>query len=208
MAYDTDESRDFRSRRRMTDDDDTVLDNASVTSQDQDDQRDQRPRRRRKNRNRPYGNGSAASGTETDNSVSNYRPSGGRPPQFQNDSSSNFVNSVKTEPSKVKTEPESKPPGPSKEDNSDRINSAKSSSQSNKPSLKPGSAPPREQRKPAAPKYSASARNGTSGSESDSKAAKNKNNTPSGKPNASGQPTASSKPTSSTKPKEQMVNGE
>lgn len=208
MAYDTDESRDFRSRRRMTDDDDTVLDNASVTSQDQDDQRDQRPRRRRKNRNRPYGNGSAASGTETDNSVSNYRPSGGRPPQFQNDSSSNFVNSVKTEPSKVKTEPESKPPGPSKEDNSDRINSAKSSSQSSKPNPKPGSAPPREQRKPAAPKYSASARNGTSGSESDSKAAKNKNNTPSGKPTASGQPTASSKPTSSTKPKEQMVNGE
>lgn len=36
VAYDTDESRDFRSRRRMTDDDDTVLDNASVTSQDQD----------------------------------------------------------------------------------------------------------------------------------------------------------------------------
>ena len=36
VAYDTDESRDLRSRRRMTDDDDTVLDNASVTSQDQD----------------------------------------------------------------------------------------------------------------------------------------------------------------------------
>lgn len=29
-----DESQDLRSRRRMTDDDDTVLDNASVTSQD------------------------------------------------------------------------------------------------------------------------------------------------------------------------------
>ena len=33
-AYDTDENRDY-SRRRRTDDDDTVLDNASVTSQDQ-----------------------------------------------------------------------------------------------------------------------------------------------------------------------------
>ena len=30
-----DDSRDPRSRRRLTDDDDTVLDNASVTSQDQ-----------------------------------------------------------------------------------------------------------------------------------------------------------------------------
>lgn len=29
-----DDSRDYRYRRRMTDDDDTVLDNASVTSQD------------------------------------------------------------------------------------------------------------------------------------------------------------------------------
>jgi len=36
-AYDTDDQYDRpdRSRRRMTDDDDTVLDNASVTSQDQ-----------------------------------------------------------------------------------------------------------------------------------------------------------------------------
>ena len=30
-----DDGRDPRSRRRLTDDDDTVLDNASVTSQDQ-----------------------------------------------------------------------------------------------------------------------------------------------------------------------------
>ncbi|XP_062570562.1 RNA-binding protein FXR1-like isoform X1 [Saccostrea cucullata] len=186
MAYDTDESRDLRSRRRMTDDDDTVLDNASVTSQDQDDHRDQRPRRKRRNRNRPFGNGSAASGTETDNSVSNYRPSGGRPSQFQNDTSHNG-NSVKTEPSKVKTELESKPSGPSKE--ASNIGSTKPVGQSNKPNWKSGSAPPREQRKPAQ-KYSASARNGTSGSESDSKAAKTKNNT------------------SSNQPKEQMVNGE
>ena len=37
-SYDTDDSRydrNDRSRRRMTDDDDTVLDNASVNSQDQ-----------------------------------------------------------------------------------------------------------------------------------------------------------------------------
>ena len=34
VNYDDDESRDTRSRRRMTDDDDTVLDNASVNSQD------------------------------------------------------------------------------------------------------------------------------------------------------------------------------
>ncbi|XP_078311179.1 RNA-binding protein FXR1-like isoform X2 [Crassostrea virginica] len=189
MAYDTDESRDLRSRRRMTDDDDTVLDNASVTSQDQDDQRDQRPRRRRRNRNRPYGNGSAASGTETDNSVSNYRPSGGRPSQFQNDTSSNLVNVVKTEPTKVKSEPDSKLSGPSKEENSDKTNSVKSSSPSSKPQRKP--APPREQRKPPGQqqKYPPSARNGTSGSESDSKVGRKVN-------------------TTSSKPKEQIVNGE
>ena len=34
VNYDDEESRDTRSRRRMTDDDDTVLDNASVNSQD------------------------------------------------------------------------------------------------------------------------------------------------------------------------------
>ncbi|XP_048746394.1 RNA-binding protein FXR1-like isoform X2 [Ostrea edulis] len=182
MAYDTDESRDFRTRRRMTDDDDTVLDNASVTSQDQDDARDQRPRRKRRNRNRPYGNGSAASGTETDNSVSNYRPSGGRPSQFQNDMSSNLVNSVKTELLKVKTEPS----GPSKGDKSNNTSNSKSGGESRKP----GSGQPREQRKPVQ-KYSTSARNGTSGSESDSKATKSKNNS-----------------TASSKPKEQIVNGE
>lgn len=153
------------------------------------DQRDQRPRRRRRNRNRPYGNGSAASGTETDNSVSNYRPSGGRPSQFQNDTSSNLVNVVKTEPTKVKSEPDSKLSGPSKEENSDKTNSVKSSSPSSKPQRKP--APPREQRKPPGQqqKYPPSARNGTSGSESDSKVGRKVN-------------------TTSSKPKEQIVNGE
>ncbi|XP_070173182.1 RNA-binding protein FXR1-like isoform X3 [Littorina saxatilis] len=68
--YDDEESRDVRSRRRMTDDDDTVLDNASVNSQDDDRRRD---RRRRRRRNRIRGTNSAASGTETDTSVSNYR---------------------------------------------------------------------------------------------------------------------------------------
>ena len=153
------------------------------------DQRDQRPRRRRRNRNRPYGNGSAASGTETDNSVSNYRPSGGRPSQFQNDTSSNLVNVVKTEPTKVKSEPDSKLSGPSKEENSDKTNSVKSSSPSSKPQRKPP--PSREQRKPPGQqqKYPPSARNGTSGSESDSKVGRKVN-------------------TTSSKPKEQIVNGE
>ncbi|KAK6195216.1 hypothetical protein SNE40_000688 [Patella caerulea] len=74
---DDDESRDARSRRRMTDDDDTVLDNASVNSQDGDyDRRRDRPdRRRRRRKNRTRGNGGGASGTETDTSVSNYRTS-------------------------------------------------------------------------------------------------------------------------------------
>ncbi|XP_060578868.1 RNA-binding protein FXR1-like isoform X2 [Ruditapes philippinarum] len=76
-SYDTDDryDRTDRSRRRMTDDDDTVLDNASVNSQDQDysDSRSGTERRRRRRRMRPgRGNSSAASGTETDTSVSNY----------------------------------------------------------------------------------------------------------------------------------------
>ncbi|XP_045200292.1 RNA-binding protein FXR1-like isoform X2 [Mercenaria mercenaria] len=79
MSYDTDDryDRTDRSRRRMTDDDDTVLDNASVNSQDQDysDSRSGNDRRRRRRRMRPgRGNSSAASGTETDTSVSNYPP--------------------------------------------------------------------------------------------------------------------------------------
>lgn len=64
----------------MTDDDDTVLDNASVNSQDQDhsDSRSGTERRRRRRRIRPgRGNSSAASGTETDTSVSNYPSRGG-----------------------------------------------------------------------------------------------------------------------------------
>ncbi|CAG5133865.1 unnamed protein product, partial [Candidula unifasciata] len=72
-GYDDDESRDTRSRRRMTDDDDTVLDNASVTSQDADYDQQDRQRRHRRRKNRQRGNGSAASGTETDTSISNYR---------------------------------------------------------------------------------------------------------------------------------------
>ncbi|CAL1538808.1 unnamed protein product [Lymnaea stagnalis] len=72
-GYDDDESRDPRSRRRMTDDDDTVLDNASVTSQDQDYDQQDRQRRPRRKKNRPRGNGGQASGTETDTSVSNFR---------------------------------------------------------------------------------------------------------------------------------------
>ncbi|BFZ00616.1 hypothetical protein BsWGS_03656 [Bradybaena similaris] len=68
-----DESQDVRSRRRMTDDDDTVLDNASVTSQDGDyDQDPQRKPRRRKN-NLRGGGGGGASGPESDRRVSNYR---------------------------------------------------------------------------------------------------------------------------------------
>ncbi|XP_064639749.1 RNA-binding protein FXR1-like isoform X2 [Lineus longissimus] len=76
-------------RRRVTDDEDTVLDSAgqevsSVTSQDQESvssidgnnsSRRRRRRRNNKNRNR-RGNGGPTSGTETDNSVSNY--GGGR----------------------------------------------------------------------------------------------------------------------------------
>jgi hypothetical protein len=145
------------------------------------DPRDQRPRRRRRNRNRPYGNGSAASGTETDNSVSNYRPSGGRPSQFQNDVSSNLVNSVKTEQIKVKTEPS----GPSKGDKSNNTGNAKSIGEPRKAA----SGPPRDQRRPAQKYSTAPARNGTSGSESDSKATRNKSS-------------------ASSKPKEQIVNGE
>ncbi|BFZ06704.1 hypothetical protein BsWGS_09743 [Bradybaena similaris] len=72
-GYEDDESRDTRSRRRMTDDDDTVLDNASVTSQDADYDQQDRQRRHRRRKNRQRGNGSAASGTETDTSISNYR---------------------------------------------------------------------------------------------------------------------------------------
>ncbi|XP_074657802.1 fragile X messenger ribonucleoprotein 1 homolog A-like isoform X2 [Tubulanus polymorphus] len=74
-------------RRRVTDDDDTVLDNqqeiSSVTSQDQesvssmDGNNESRRRRRRRNKNRGgssnRGNNGPTSGTETDNSVSNYR---------------------------------------------------------------------------------------------------------------------------------------
>ncbi|XP_029648133.1 fragile X mental retardation syndrome-related protein 1 isoform X2 [Octopus sinensis] len=75
-AYDDDDIQDQRSRRRTTDDEDTVLDNASVNSQDQDRRRDKRRRRRRRLR----GNGSAASGTETDTSVSNYRGRYSAPP--------------------------------------------------------------------------------------------------------------------------------
>ncbi|KAL5003963.1 hypothetical protein ScPMuIL_017419 [Solemya velum] len=79
VNYTDDDSSDYWSRRRrMTDDDDTILDNASVNSQDQDSapSRDYRDRRRRRRRNRGglRGSGSAASGTETDGSVSNYRP--------------------------------------------------------------------------------------------------------------------------------------
>ncbi|XP_064614770.1 RNA-binding protein FXR1-like [Liolophura sinensis] len=69
-----DESGGYGSRRRMTDDDDTVLDNASVNSQDQDSVSSiDGPRRRRRRRNRRRGNGGTASGTETDTSTSNYR---------------------------------------------------------------------------------------------------------------------------------------
>ncbi|GFN74145.1 hypothetical protein PoB_000065100 [Plakobranchus ocellatus] len=78
--YEDDDSRDPRSRRRMTDDDDTVLDNASVTSQDQDYDQHDRQRRLRRKKNRPRGNSSAASGTETDGGggPSNFRgPRGG-----------------------------------------------------------------------------------------------------------------------------------
>ncbi|CAG5128789.1 unnamed protein product [Candidula unifasciata] len=67
-----DESQDLRSRRRVTDDDDTVLDNASVTSQDGD--YDQDPQRRpRRRKNNPRGAASGTSGPETDRRVSNYR---------------------------------------------------------------------------------------------------------------------------------------
>ncbi|XP_052215536.1 RNA-binding protein FXR2-like isoform X2 [Dreissena polymorpha] len=78
VSYHTDdqyEPRSDRSRRRVADDDDTVLDNTSVTSQDQehsDSHSDQRRARRRRTRPGGRGNSSAASGTETDTSVSSY----------------------------------------------------------------------------------------------------------------------------------------
>ncbi|XP_052783565.1 RNA-binding protein FXR1-like isoform X2 [Mya arenaria] len=85
-SYDTDDrdERVDRSRRRVADDDDTVLDNASVTSQDQDfsdGRNDRRRPRRRRTRPGGRGNSSAASGTETDTSVSNFPPPsrGGKP---------------------------------------------------------------------------------------------------------------------------------
>ncbi|XP_033760408.1 fragile X mental retardation syndrome-related protein 1-like isoform X2 [Pecten maximus] len=106
VAYDSEDPRDQRSRRRMTDDDDTVLDNASVNSQDQDERRPERRRRRRRNKFR--GSSSAASGTETDNSVSNYRPGGGpsgpRPgsgPGGPRPGGNNGNNMVKTENSNM-----------------------------------------------------------------------------------------------------------
>ncbi|KAL4220254.1 RNA-binding protein fxr1 [Mactra antiquata] len=90
-SYDTDDryDRTDRSRRRMTDDDDTVLDNASVNSQDQDfsDSRSGNDRRRRRRRMRQgRGNSSAASGTETDTSVSNYPRGSNLPPSRSNTS--------------------------------------------------------------------------------------------------------------------------
>ncbi|XP_069104783.1 RNA-binding protein FXR1-like isoform X2 [Argopecten irradians] len=173
IAYDSEDPRDQRSRRRMTDDDDTVLDNASVNSQDQEERRPERRRRRRKNRFR--GSSSAASGTETDNSVSNYRPGGGpsgpRPggsaPGGPRPGANNGNNMVKTEnsnqPPRIKAEagtplapspsgrqtqsPARQSPGPGKPQSSSKPNTP--SGQNKAPQGTPNKGPaPKEQREP------------------------------------------------------------
>ncbi|KAL8567203.1 hypothetical protein ACOMHN_046613 [Nucella lapillus] len=143
--YDDDESRDMRSRRRMTDDDDTVLDNASVNSQDDDRRRD---RRRRRKRNRVRGNNSAASGTETDTSVSNYRQDrGARPPQ-----SSIPKNNSNRPPSQVKSEDGATSNGTANRNSDPSANGAggeDSSAKASKSDSQQSSAPSKEQRQQA-----------------------------------------------------------
>lgn len=158
-SYDTDESRDYL-RRRRTDDDDTVLDNASVTSQDQDSQsgRERRPeRRRRRNKRSRYPGNGTDTGTETDTSVSNYRGANNRlpsgPPKTQ---------TIKPEPS-AQSSTDTKANG---RNGDEQVLSA-----------------PKEQREPrrsgvGTPRSNPPAKNGVrpSGSESDSKGGKSKPN--------------------------------
>ncbi|XP_076454075.1 RNA-binding protein FXR1-like [Babylonia areolata] len=169
--FDDEESRDTRSRRRMTDDDDTVLDNASVNSQDDDRRRD---RRRRRRRNRVRGNNSAASGTETDTSVSNYRQDRGsrqqpsaskgssnRPPsQVKSDEGAGANNGTANRNSHPATNGAGGEDGSAKVSKSDSQQSAvpkEQRQQARRPPSLPSSAP---QNKPSQP----------SGSDSDSKA--------------------------------------
>ncbi|KAK3095544.1 hypothetical protein FSP39_015938 [Pinctada imbricata] len=195
-SYDHRDSRDYRdthTRRRMHDEEDTVLDNASVTSQDQDYERRPERRRRKPKRNRFRGNGSAASGTETDNSVSNYRGRSGFSSQGESDRSSYQKNDkpIKTEDSRKSPSPTQS--GAAKSVTNQSSNKAMSSNRQD-------SAPPKERREPRDQRRSeqrgqnvpSAARNGTpqSGSESEPRTAKNKTG-------------------SNNKPKtEQMVNGE
>ncbi|KAJ8309809.1 hypothetical protein KUTeg_011674 [Tegillarca granosa] len=211
----TDDYRDYNRppRRRMTDDDDTVLDNASVNSQDQDSVsgKDQRPRRRRR-RNRYRG--AASSGTETDTSVSNYR--GGskfRSGPSSAPASSNWSrntpdnhNSIKTEVNSASAQSsaaqsrQSQSPGPgptgSSKSSSNQLNKSNVKNETlNSSSQSSGGHAPKEQREPRRAggnsRYPQQpSKTGGSGSESDSKTAKNQSSTSNGKS------------------KEQMVNGE
>lgn len=197
ISYDTDNryDRTDRSRRRMTDDDDTVLDNASVNSQDQDytsgDRRQaERRRRRRRQRGTGRGNGSAASGTETDSSVSGYHRGyrGSAPPRSTSQNTIPPVN----QPSASKSDNQRQSPGPAQTLPTNNRPQSQSRNDAGKGSSA-SAAPPKEQRdrpfnRNAAKSSQNAVRNGQSGSESDSKAKKPQN--------------------SSSVKKEQLVNGE
>ncbi|XP_021361865.1 fragile X mental retardation syndrome-related protein 1-like isoform X3 [Mizuhopecten yessoensis] len=220
VAYDSEDPRDQRSRRRMTDDDDTVLDNASVNSQDQGIHDERRPeRRRRRRRNKFRGSSSAASGTETDNSVSNYRPGGGGPSgprpggnngiKTENSNMPNQVPRPKGEsvapqtsaaPPRQAQSPSRQSPGPGKSYPQSGSKPSTPSSQGTASQGPPNKGPnPKEQREPRKngggpnQRFPPTARNGNlqSGSETESKA---KGSFPNGN--------------NSNKPAEHMVNGE
>lgn len=179
-SYDTDENKDY-SRRRRTDEDDTVLDNASVTSQDQDSQsgRERKPeRRRRRNKRSRYPGNGTDTGTETDNSVSNYHGASNR---------------LQSAPAKAQTVKPELSAGSQSSTSADTKANGRSSTENGSSLV---SSAPKEQREPRRPgggnqRSQPLAKNGVrpSGSESDSKAGK-------------------TKPNSAPKSKEQMVNGE
>lgn len=185
----------------MTDDDDTVLDNASVNSQDQDytsgDRRQaDRRRRRRRQRGTGRGNGSAASGTETDGSVSGYRGyRGSAPPRSTSQGTGAPVN--QSSASKSDNQRQSPPAPGQTAPSTNRPPASQSRSEANKSLSASASAiAPKEKRdRPERPtsqnmpkSLQNAVRNGQTGSESDSKGKK-------------GQDSSSVK-------KEQLVNGE